>query len=164
MRPKRVPYSSRSVWESSQEEGGTAPTRKPPQAGSQFRPANNKPVDHPGAQHHIAPGMVAEKPGWSGGEFVFRRRAGSLGDMSQSGHDGMLPRSPIFVRSNCPNFTLGWEPCPQETVRTRRNPSVTVINPLTHHDLSVMMGESGTSPLVTSPPRPFVTGDFPFRP
>src|SRR5271157_5529100 len=68
--------------------------------------------------------------------------------MSQSGHDGMLPRSPIFVRSNCPNFTLGWEPCPQETVRTRRNPSVTVINPLTHHDLFVMMGRVGERPRV----------------
>ena len=153
MRPKRVPYSSRSVWESApQEEGGDGPDEETTPGGEPIQAGEQQAGCHPGAQHHIAPGMVAEKPGWSGGEFVFRRRAGSLGDMSQSGHDGMLPRSPIFVRSNCPNFTLGWEPCPQETVRTRRNPSVTVINPLTHHDLSVMMGESGTSPLVTSPP------------
>ena len=76
----------------------------------------------------------------------------------------MLPRSPIFVRSNYRNLTLGWEPCPQETVRTRRNPSVTVINPWTHHDLSVMMGESGTSPLVTARPldsTPELAGDEP---
>src|SRR5208337_1651604 len=71
--------------------------------------------------------------------------------MSHSGHDGMLPRSPIFVRPNYPNLTLGWEPCPQETVRTRRNPSATGINPLTHHDLSVMMGRVGDEPAGNEP-------------
>jgi len=72
IRPPGFSLITERVGKCGQEEGGdgareeTAPRGEPIQAGEQQAGC------HPGAQHRIGPAMVAEKPGWSGGEFVFR--------------------------------------------------------------------------------------------